>query len=167
MSHPPISQGFITCIFSLKVNLGQLGIREWNTVALEGFHIHQCPGLFGMCSSFVLFLHSGKAAEKLLKDTPESQWSGGMKIYFYYRQQSFHCLYSFTVFVPSTPTVCKALTVLRAKLAGSSQCDKSGLSMLFLVTLGTRGSSCFHPALRLVREPQLPPSLGKSIDSTS
>ena len=50
MSHPSISEAFITCIFSLKVNLGQLGIHEWNTVALEGFHIHQCPGLFGMCS---------------------------------------------------------------------------------------------------------------------
>lgn len=33
----------------------------------------------------VLFLHSGRAAEKLLKDTPESQWSGGMKLYFYHR----------------------------------------------------------------------------------
>lgn len=38
---------------------------------------------------------------------------------------------------------------------------------MFLVTLGTRGSSCSHYALLLVLEPQLLPSLGKSIDSTS
>ena len=81
-----------------------------------------------------------------------------MKIYFYYRQQSFHCLYSFTVFVP------------QLKLCAST--DHSGLSWLvlvsvFLVTLGTWGSSCSHHALLLVLEPQLLPSLGKSIDSTS
>lgn len=69
MSHPSISEAFITCIFSLKVNLGQLGIHEWNTVALEGFHIHQCPGLFGMCSSFVLFLHSSGSSRQNINHT--------------------------------------------------------------------------------------------------